>query len=104
MHQIAQLLRVELGGELGRTREVAEHNRELPTLGFCANGFSGWRAPLFWSDVGPSSLRLVQLSDGLEQLLAVPKRDTELFQLGIGEQSQGLEVDVVLGEDRRVTL
>src|SRR5262249_30616686 len=32
LHQIAQLFRVEPGGELGRANQIAEHDGELPTL------------------------------------------------------------------------
>src|SRR5262245_40662735 len=39
-----------------------------------------------------------------QQLPTVPKRDSELLQIAFAQQSQGLEVDVVCGEDLRVLL
>ncbi len=57
-----------------------------------------------WLGGGRWRLAPVQLGDRLEQLLAVSERNAEFLQLAIGEQTQGFEVNVILGEDRGVTL
>ena len=90
---LAQILRVEPGGECGRADQIAEHHGQLPAFGL------GWCRPRSRRRIG------AELGDRVEQAPAVPDQsDAEILQI-LGRQArQYPRVDLVRAERRLVLL
>src|SRR6516162_3112884 len=67
---LAQILGIESSGELGRADQIAEHHRQLPTLGGGRRSAGGSRAPR------------VKRSDSVEKPPAMPDQgDPEILEI-----------------------
>jgi hypothetical protein len=100
---LAQVLRIEAGGELGRSDQVAEQERKLPPFWIDA---TCRRPPSGGACLGIASAlqRHPQIGDRLEQPLTVAKRHPELLQAVVAELRQDVEADVVFFERPRVLI
>jgi hypothetical protein len=89
----AQVFRVHPSRECGRTNEVGEHHRNLTALGSVRRSLGdSWRS---YGSLG----RAFEIRDRTQELPAMPeRRDTNLFEILIGQVPQNIEVDIVLGK------
>ena len=112
--QVAPFLGVELGSNAGRADEIAEHDREIAAL---SGGFSRWgerRRRHRGRDRRRNDGRCgrgcrhrrgcsVQCGDRPQNLAPVTERgNADLFQILIGQIGEDREIDIILGETRRV--
>ena len=96
LHDVAQILRIEPGRELGRADQVAEHHGQVAALG------QGDRAHRRGRRRGRLHGGLAEGGNRAQQLLAVAERDAERGQVLVVEIRQDVEIDVVVGEDGSV--
>ena len=91
---VAQVFRIDVPGQFGRTDQVDEHDRELPPFAQrCRRGW--WRNRLRAGRLGS----VVQGGDSRQQPLAVAKRrDTEFAQVTLGQGRQQAQLDIVVAE------
>src|SRR5262249_33819067 len=85
-----QILRVEPCRERRRANKISEHHRELTSLG-----------------LGPRSRRgprsgLIELRDRAQYLSAMAERDTDFFEVMVGQIAQNAWINVVLSKALRV--
>jgi hypothetical protein len=92
-----QILGVEPAGQRRGAREIAEHHRELASLGAILHDRCGRRAGL--SDHGGGG----KLSDRLQYLQSVPESDAELFEMLIGQVGENGEINSVSRQSARRT-
>jgi hypothetical protein len=110
IEDLARLFRIAIGEQLHRALQIREQHRDLLALAFEGGLGSEDLLGEVLGRVGirsrrrPDRASAARSLDRLEKLLAMAERDTQLLQIGIGEQAQGFEVDVVLGEDCTVLL
>ena len=112
--QVAPLLGIELRGNAGRADEIAEHHREIAAF---ARGFGRWgerRRRHRSRDRRRNDGRCrrgcrhrrscpLQRGDRPQNLAPVAERgNADLFQVLIGQIGKDREIDIVLGETRRV--
>ena len=102
----AHVLGVEPRQKLRRPRQIAKQDRQLPPLGV---GFDeccpclGFEVTSGQLDRPRARLR-AQRGNRFEERLAVVKRDAELFQVGLGQVRQDVDVNVTLAKRLLVTL
>src|SRR5918996_823072 len=101
VHDVAQVLRMEAGGDCGRRNQTAEQERKLPPFWIDA---TYRRPPSGGACYGMAGAlqRHSQIGDRLEQPLTVAKRHPELLQVLVAELRQDVEADVVFFERPRV--
>ena len=85
-----QILRVEPRRQRRRADQIAEQHRQLPPLGLGLMLTGRWRRCGLLGGAQPRN--------GAEQPFAVPHRDAELLEVGVGQLGQDLTVDLVLAE------
>jgi hypothetical protein len=95
---LAHVLWVETRRERGRADEIAEHHGKLATFGGVSQGRSGGDGGVADTRDG----RGAEGGNGLEQPLAVPERQAELFKVALTQLRQHFAVDRVLAEHRLV--
>jgi len=113
--EIAPFLGVKLCGNAGRINEIAEHHREIAALAFGSGRSSGngWLCRGGRDRRRHDGRRLrcrnccprcaVQRGDRAQEFAAVAqRRNADLFQVLISEIGQDREIDIILGETRRV--
>src|SRR5262245_7714997 len=91
---VAQVLRIKLGGQRRRANQIAKQNGQMspfgPDCGGCAQlldfvaSTGGGRAAIF--------------GDRLQQFFSMSQRDAELFKILLVEAGENLAVDVVFAE------
>jgi hypothetical protein len=94
----AQILRVEPRRQRRRADEIAEQHRQLPPLGVRLLLSGRWRCRGRRGGRDGSAQR----RNRSQEPFAVPHRDAELFEVGLGQLGQDLVVDLVLAEHRLV--
>jgi hypothetical protein len=105
IEDLARLFRIAIREQFHRALQIREQHRDLLALAFEGGLGSEDLLGEVLGRVGIRSRRRLDRASAarslnrLEKLLAMAERDTQLLQIGIGEQAQGFEVDVVLGED-----
>jgi hypothetical protein len=91
---------VEPRGELGIARQIAEQHGKLAAL---ARFVPGRRRRAGGESRRPRLRRRSKLRESAEELLAVPEKHAQLFELALAQQREGVEVDAVVFEDSGVT-
>ena len=96
-NDLAQILRVDAGGECRRTDQVREHHRDLAALGGVFRGRVDCRKSVGWRRF--RACISAQGSDSVEQLTAVPDNaDAEVLQVLRRQARQDRLVNLVLAE------
>ena len=94
--EIAPVLGVEFRGDAGRADEVAEHHGQVAALGGVL--LERGRRKL----AGRDGRRRAEIRDGLQQALAMPQQNSELFQVANVEIGQSFGIDAIVTKDRLV--
>ena len=92
---LAVILGIEPRRECGRSRQIAEHNRQLPALGFGSNRRSGG-----WG----RRRRRSQILECAQYSLAVAEQHAELFEISLGQIGQAFGIDRVVAKGQFVLL
>jgi hypothetical protein len=82
-NDLAHVLRIELRRECRRSHEIAEHDRQLPPLGFAAGCYRS--GCLFGGGLRAVGTRGVESTECLQQPQAIAEGDTEFFEVLFGE-------------------
>ena len=91
---LAQILGIKPRRQRGRADQIAEHHRDLAPLGIGGLWRQGDGRPIG----RPLHPCRRQLRDGAQKLLAVAERNTELFEVRLGEIAEHGAVDIGPGE------
>ncbi len=85
-----QVLRIEPCRECSRADKIGEHDRELTSLGLGPRSRRGPRSDL------------IEFRNRAQYLPAMAERDTDFFEVMVGQIAQNAWINVVLGEALRV--
>src|SRR5246500_783675 len=89
-HDFLQVLRVEPCRERCRTNKISEHQREMTSLGRGPRSRCGSRSGL------------IEFRNRAQYLPAMAERDTDFFEVMVGQIAQNAWINVVLGNPLRV--
>ena len=89
-HNFLQVLRVEPCRERCRANKISEHDREMTSRG-CGPRSRRW-----------SRSGLIELRNRAQYLPAMAERDTDFFEVMVGQIAQNAWINVVLGKALRV--
>src|SRR5262249_30432509 len=97
-NKLSQVFRIHPRGEGGPTNDVREHHRDLPALGSVGRSRYGtWRSRN--ANRGCDLLDAFKIGNRTQELSAMPeRRDTNLFEIQVGQLTQNLEIDIILGK------
>ena len=98
VENVAQIFRVELGREGGRTYQIAENNGQVPALELAGSVGLVRAAP-----GRGRRCRSLTFQNGVAQLLAMAEGHTERREVVLGQFRQRLAINVILGKDIGVT-
>jgi hypothetical protein len=87
---ILQVFRIEPGRERCRTNKISEHHREQAPLGFVPA-----RRCRRYSN-------LIELCNRAQHFLAMPERDSDSFEVLVGQIAENGRINIVVGKTLRV--
>ena len=100
---LSHILRVQAGGQSGRADEVAEHDREVATLGGVQRARRG-RCRSRNGDCRCALLNGFEIGNRAQQLAAMAEQDAQLLQILIRQIGEDAEIDRIIAKRLRVLL